>query len=56
VTAYGRDDGSCTIEFGNVSSGPGVNDFGGDAQYGTDMQPTLGYAEFEGPVMSNACR
>jgi hypothetical protein len=56
VTAYGRDDGSCTIEFGNVSSGPGVNDFGGDAQYGTDMQPTLGYPEFEGPVMSNACR
>ena len=45
----------CTLEFGNVSSGTGVNDFGGDAQYGTDMQPTLGYPEFEGPVMSNAC-
>lgn len=46
---------SCTLEFGNVSSGAGVNDFGGDAQYGTDQQPTLGYPEFEGPVMSNAC-
>lgn len=46
---------SCTLEFGNVSSGAGVNDFGGMSQYGTDMQPTLGYPEFEGPVMSNAC-
>jgi hypothetical protein len=46
---------SCTIEFGNVTSGAGVNDFGGDAGYGVDMQPTLGYPEFEGPVMSNAC-
>jgi hypothetical protein len=45
----------CTLEFGNVSSGTGVNDFGGDAQYGSDQQPTLGYPEFEGPVMSNAC-
>ncbi len=46
---------SCTIEFGNVSSGAGVNDFGGVAQYGEDKQATLGYPEFEGPVMSNAC-
>jgi hypothetical protein len=46
---------SCTLEFGNVSSGAGVNDFGGMSQYGTDMQPTLGYPEFEGPVMSNSC-
>jgi len=46
---------NCTIEFGNVTSGGGVNDFGGDAGYGTDQQPTLGYPEFEGPVMSNAC-
>jgi hypothetical protein len=38
-----------------VSSGAGVNDFGGFAQYGTDQQPVLGYPEFEGPVMSNAC-
>lgn len=46
---------SCSIEFGNVSTGAGVNDFGGDAQYGSDMQPTLGYPEFEGPVMNNSC-
>lgn len=45
----------CALEFGNVSTGSGVNDFGGMSQYGTDMQPTLGYPEFEGPVMSNAC-
>jgi hypothetical protein len=43
----------CFLEFGNVSLG--VNDFGKDAQYGTDQQPTLGYPEFEGPVMSNGC-
>jgi hypothetical protein len=43
----------CFLEFGNVSSG--VDDFGEDAQYGTDQQPTLGYPEFEGPVMSNSC-
>jgi hypothetical protein len=46
---------SCTLEFGNVSSGPGVNSFGGDAQYGTDQVGTLGYDEFEGPVQRNAC-
>jgi len=44
----------CMIEFGNVSSGAGVNDFGGDAQYGTNMQSSLGYPEFEGPVMPNS--
>jgi hypothetical protein len=54
VSSGGRH-ASCTLEFGNVSSGTGVNDFGGAAQYGTDQQPTLGYPEFEGPVMSNAC-
>lgn len=46
---------SCTLEFGNVSTGAGVNDFGGFAQYGSDQQPSLGYPEFEGPVISNAC-
>ena len=39
---------SCVFEFGNVSSGAGVNDFGGDAQYGTNQFSTLGYPEFEG--------
>jgi hypothetical protein len=45
----------CTLEFGNVSSGAGVNDFGQDAQYGSDQIATLGYPEFEGPVMKNTC-
>ncbi len=47
--------GGCTLEFGNVSHGPGVNDLGGDAQYGSDLLATLGYPEFEGPVMRNSC-
>jgi hypothetical protein len=46
--------GTCTIEFGNVSAG--VNDFGATTQYGSDQSATLGYPEFEGPVQSNACR
>jgi hypothetical protein len=45
--------GVCTLEFGNVSSGPGVNDLGGDAQYGSDRVATLGYPEFEGAPSSN---
>jgi hypothetical protein len=44
---------SCVLEFGNVSSGAGVNDLGQDAQYGSDQLFTLGYPEFEGPVLSN---
>jgi hypothetical protein len=46
---------ACTIEFGNVSSGPGVKDFGKDAQYGRDLFQTLGYPEFEGPIQDNTC-
>ena len=42
------------IEFGHVH-GPGVNDFGGDAQYGTDQFAAYGYPAFEGPVMNNTC-
>jgi hypothetical protein len=53
--SHGSGNATCTLEFGNVSSGPGVNDFGGDAEYGTDQIATLGYPEFEGPVMSNRC-
>ena len=48
--------GSCSVDFGNVASGTGVNNLGGDGQYGTDQIATLGYSEFEGPIMSNACR
>jgi hypothetical protein len=45
----------CYLEFGNVSSGPGVDNLGGDAQYGANQLSTLGYPEFKGPVLSNAC-
>jgi hypothetical protein len=45
----------CALEFGNVRSGPGVNDLGGDAQYGTDQAGTLGYPLLLGPVQSNTC-
>jgi hypothetical protein len=46
---------SCKIEFGNVTSGAGVNDLGRDAQYGTDQIATLGYSEFLGPTQANGC-
>jgi hypothetical protein len=48
--------GTCTVEFGNVSSGAGVNDFGRDTQYGTVQYSTLGYPEFEGKIYDNTCR
>jgi hypothetical protein len=50
---WSRAQQGCVLEFGNVSQG--VNDFGGDAQYGADQQAALGYPEFEGPVMNNGC-
>jgi hypothetical protein len=46
---------ACAIEFGNVKSGPGVDPFGGDVQYGTDQIAQIGYHEFEGPVLTSAC-
>jgi hypothetical protein len=45
--------GTCTLEFGNVSSG--VDDFGQDAQFGKVQLATLGYPEFEGPIYDNTC-
>ena len=51
VTSSGR----CTLEFGNVSSGAGVNPMGQDAQYGTAQWATLGYPQFLGPIQSNSC-
>jgi hypothetical protein len=45
--------GQCGFEFGNVSSG--VNDFGRDAQYGTDQFSRLGYDEFEGHIRPVGC-
>jgi hypothetical protein len=38
--------GTCTIEFRNVASGPGVNSFGKDAKYGTTHFAKLGLLEF----------
>ena len=46
--------GTCTIEFGNVSAG--VNAYGKDAQYGKAQLQKLGYPEFEGPVHKNTCK
>jgi hypothetical protein len=45
----------CSIVFGNVSGGPGINDYGKDAQYGIDLRPFIGYDEFEGRVMPAVC-
>ncbi len=51
----GGSGGGCTVEFGNVTSGPGVNDLGGDAQYGTDQAARLGAPEFQGPIQPLSC-
>jgi len=52
-----RDSGNgCVIEFGNVTSGEGVNSFGGDAQYGTNQVARLGYPEFESQLHNNTCQ
>jgi hypothetical protein len=45
--------GECAFEFGNVRFR--ANDFGGDAQYGTDQFARLGYDEFEGPIHRDDC-
>jgi hypothetical protein len=47
--------GDCSLEFGNVSAGFGVNNYGKDGQYGTNQYPTLGYPEFESAVHNNPC-
>jgi hypothetical protein len=51
----GRNDqgNGCTWEFGNVSDG--VNTYGKDAQYGTNLFATLGYPEFESKIYRNDC-
>jgi hypothetical protein len=46
--------GTCYFYFGNVSSG-GVNDFGKDAEYGSDQLSELGYPEFIGKTHSAVC-
>lgn len=50
-----RHGNQCSILFGNVSSGPGVNDYGQDTQYGADLRNTIGYDEFEGKVGPAVC-
>jgi len=45
----------CSILFGNVAGGPGVNSFGGFAQYGADMRPAIGYDEFESTPRAAIC-
>ena len=49
LTGAGVGPGSCSLEFGNVTNGAKLTDFGGVAQYGTVQLATLGYPEFEGP-------
>jgi hypothetical protein len=46
----------CALEFGNVSFGLGLNTYGQDAQYGQNLFNQLGYPEFEGSPISNACQ
>ena len=46
---------TCSILFGNVASGGGVNDFGKDAQYGTDLRNEIGYDEFESTPTDAVC-
>lgn len=45
----------CSILFGNVTKGPGVNSYGRDAQYGSDGRFVYGYDEFVGPVTPAVC-
>ena len=45
----------CSILFGNVTTGSGVNNYGGDAQYGSDLRNEIGYDEFEGKVGPSVC-
>ena len=46
---------SCSILFGNVAGGAGVNDYGGVAQYGTDLRNEIGYDEFESTPTNAVC-
>jgi hypothetical protein len=46
----------CAFEFGNVSAtNPFLTDYGKDAQYGQNQFATLGYPEFIGTPINNAC-
>jgi hypothetical protein len=45
----------CRLEFGNVSSGTRLTDFGQDKQYGTDQFAKYGYPQFIGRTYDNPC-
>ena len=45
----------CALEFGNVSAGTGLTDFGQDKQFGTDQFATYGYPQFIGATYNNPC-
>jgi hypothetical protein len=47
--------GSCTWEFGNVSTGTGVDNQGLDTEYGADQFLRLGYPEIEGKTLRDPC-
>ena len=47
--------GTCSLEFGNVSHGPGLTTFGKDKQYGTNQFTTYGYPQFIGATYNNPC-
>jgi hypothetical protein len=47
--------GACYLEFGNVTTGEFANDYGQDAQYGTDQFATYGYPQFIGATHTNQC-
>jgi hypothetical protein len=47
--------GSCSILFGNVAAGGGVNDYGKAAQYGTDRRFEIGYDEFMSDPIPAVC-
>jgi hypothetical protein len=47
--------GSCSMLFGNVSSGSGLTTLGKDAQYGTVQFAKYGYPQFIGPSHNNPC-
>jgi hypothetical protein len=51
----GKKGKDCSILFGNVTTGPGVNSYGGSAQYGQDLRNQIGYDEFEGKVGPAVC-
>ena len=38
-----------------MAHGLAINNNGKDTEYGTTQEATLGFPEFEGPVLNNSC-